>query len=225
MNTTHVKFTRYARDASLAFMLSIILMDLSYVVLFRASPPQQWEGVAKYSQTFRVSSMLPVFAGLAVVPTYMFLCRYWGSLTNGVGRAWTRIGIAFSYLFAIISGSAYLVQLLVVLPRAQSGRLEGLEALIFANDRSLAWAANYWGWFFLGISAFCFAQSLTWSGVDRVIKLLLWIYAASSILLVLGYMLQNLPLQLPMVICWFTVQPLAYSLLGVRFDRLLRPRI
>jgi hypothetical protein len=95
-----------------------------------------------------------------------------------------------------------------------------LEALAFADDESIIWGLNYIGWLFLGVSKALLIGALGSSPRERLLKILLGVYFSATLLMVVGYALRNLFLQLPIIVCWFIIQPLIFLLLGRYFSRL-----
>lgn len=208
-----------ARRGAYCTAAALILLDLAYIVAL-ATAGEPWTSPEAYGTAYKLTGMFPVFAGLTILIPYIVLLAAWHTLAQPQAKVWTLSALVFGGVFTAVTGTAYLIQILIVLPRIYSGNYLWLEALAFANDESIIWGLNYIGWLFLGVSKALLIGALGSSPRERLIKILLGVYFSASLLMVVGYALKNLLLQLPIIVCWFIIQPLIYILLGRYFSRL-----
>lgn len=147
------------------------------------------------------------------------LLAAWHTLAQPQAKVWTLSTWS-------LAGSSLLLQAQPTLFKSSSsspgysGNYLWLEALAFADDESIIWGLNYIGWLFLGVSKALLIGALGSSPRERLLKILLGVYFSATLLMVVGYALRNLFLQLPIIVCWFIIQPLIFLLLGRYFSRL-----
>lgn len=217
-----MKDLKIARNAAFLFAITLVILDLSYVVLMISNSVVEWTGINDYAAEFRVLGLLPVFAGILILIPYIILCCSWHSILKGTNKIWSMIGSIFGGIFVAITGTTYLIQLIIVLPRITGGQLVGLENLVFANPKSVAWGLNNIGWFFLGLSTIFYMLVLGDTRLERRIRLLFGFYGVSSILLIVGYATDSIVLQLPIIFSWFLIQPMAYFMLSASFNKKIK---
>jgi hypothetical protein len=103
------------------------------------------------------------------------------------------------------------------------GEAEGLEQLIFKNPRSIAFGINNFAWgFLLGVSLIFMAIIFQGSRLAIWIRWLLVVNGVGNLLLVPGYALDNLVLQLGAVFSWEIGLPIAMAMIAVYLKRLER---
>lgn len=206
--------------SSIIFTVLLIIINILYVIMLSTVNPSEWQGVKSYASSFKIIEFFPVVAGLLMLPFTILTMVSIHFALNEKTKIWSIIGVIFCIMFATITGIAYFTQIAVVLPSLIKGNYDGLEQLVFANNNSLMWALNYFGWGFLGLSTLFMSFVFNKDKLQTWVKRLFFLYGIFSSIALLGFLLDNLIMQLGLVFSWFFILPLSTSLLSIVFKKL-----
>ncbi|HLO01614.1 MAG TPA: hypothetical protein VK191_00665, partial [Symbiobacteriaceae bacterium] len=139
-------------------------------------------------------------------------------------RIWSRIGLAFAIIYAVIATFNYTVQLIVVRGNLFSNESPGLGLFAMANPHSLFWGLAMIGYnFYMALAALLIVPTLGQSTLERWIG---WLFAANALAsLVAGvYFFVTLDtyhfVGLVASGVWILAFPAATTLLAIRFRRM-----
>lgn len=196
------------------------VFSVAYVVLQIA----EWMGLLG-SAGGPESASTPAGIALLLTPS-LLLAPSFVALMVGVHatapderRVWSRLGLSFGTIYAVLVGLVYFVQLTFVLPRMLEGRTEGIELLLFEPFDSFLYSVDLLGYSFMSLATL-FASAVfsgRGEGAQR---------AARSFLLANGLLIPFLVLQLyvPALIwpasLWAITFPGAAISLAVVFRRM-----
>ena len=190
------------------------------------SPPSaHWEGVGAYAASFRPLSMaLVLVPSLLLAPSFVALiaCVHGGAPEDK--KVWSRIGLAFAVIYAVVASFNYTAQLIVVRGNLQGGEPQGLALLAMGNPRSLFWGLAILGYnFYMALAALLIVPALGKGSLERWIGGLFAVNAAASILAGINYFVTldvYHPLGLAASAVWCLAFPAATILMAVRFHRM-----
>lgn len=190
------------------------------------SPPSaDWAGIGAYAATFRpISMVLVLVPSLLLAPSFVALvaCVHGGAPEDR--KVWSRIGLAFAVIYAVVASFNYTAQLVVVRGNLQGGDPQGLALLAMGNPRSLFWGLAILGYnFYMALATLFVLPALGKGTLERWIGGLFSVNAAASILAGINYFVTldaYHPLGLVASAVWCLAFPAATILLAIRFHRL-----
>lgn len=95
-------------------------------------------------------------------------------------RVWSHVAIVFATVYAVLVSTVYFVQLTLVAPRIASGRIAGIESLLFVPFDSVLYAVDILGYSFMSLATLFAAPVFTGGGIQRIVRVFL---AANGLLL------------------------------------------
>jgi len=97
---------------SAGYGIAVIAL-LAYSLSIRSSSPAQgWTGIDAFLATFQPIQMLPVIPSLLLAPAFTALMVSIHSFVSEDKRIWSRLGLAFTLIYATMAAMNYMVQLL-----------------------------------------------------------------------------------------------------------------
>lgn len=176
-------------------LTSFIIWIISFTGIAIQAPLFKWTNIYDYlhfvnsnSQFFQylAKSFMIVFS-LA----YMLLTIAFQEITITELKIYTKIGVVFACMFALVSSVHYFVQVSSVRFAISQGELAGLEHILQSNPASSMLSVNMIGWtLFLGLSTFFMYRGITPDDEAKRLKPGLLISMLSCLFGGIGYLLQ-----------------------------------
>lgn len=120
-----------------AVALFILIFIISLIFTFDFS---EWRGIDSYQSTFRPIQMLTVVPSLLLAISYVIFISVLHIYASEDNKIWSQLALSFGLLYAGISISNYLIQLITVIPSIQNGTTEGLVLLVSGYSNSVFYA-------------------------------------------------------------------------------------
>jgi len=212
---------RIGKWAAIIFSGLLMIFNLSYVGIITSTMDISWVDATTYETSFQLIEFVPQMIGFLMLPTLLVLYVSIHLLTSKDKRVWSMCGVIFCAGFVIIVLSLYFIEVGYVLPSLYHGEVEGLDQVIFKNPRSIVFGINNfaWGWL-LGVSLIFMGIVFQGSGLGNWIRWLLLANGIGNILLVPGYSVNNLALQLGAIISWLIGLPIAMIMIALHLRRM-----
>jgi hypothetical protein len=206
--------------SALAFAALLIVFTVAYLIMIASSLATPWIGTATYQSTFQVIEFVPQMIGFVMLPVLLLLVVSLHVQAERGKRLWSVLSVVSCAAFVATVLVLYFIQVGHVLPSLLRGATDGLDVLVFANPHSLTFALNYFAWgFFLGTSLLCLAVVFSGSRLALWIRWLLVGNSAAHLLLVVGYVMDSLVLQLGAVASWLVGLPVVMLLIAAHLKR------
>ncbi len=176
-------------------LISFIVWIVAFAAISTQSPLFIWTDLEsyiqytkEYNQFFQyLAKSFMIFFSLA----YMILAFIFYELTTSVRKIYSKIGIAFVVMFALLSSLHYFIQISLVRFAIAGNDYAGLEHYIQSNPTSFLLALNMLGWTIcLGLSSLFLYAGLFSGTVSKGIRIGLLISFLSGILGGISYLLQ-----------------------------------
>lgn len=163
-----------SRDtSSLGYGAAVLcaLFSVAYVLLQLA----EWVGLlgsagGPESASTARGLVLLLTPSLLLAPSFVALMAAVHERTPEVKRAWSRVGLSFATIYAVLVGIVYFVQLTLVVPRMLEGRTEGIELLLFEPFDSFLYSVDILGYSFMSLATLFAAQALGGGGIERTAR-------------------------------------------------------
>lgn len=206
--------------SSLLFTICIVILDACYLYLF--ANPNPWTSFDKYVANYNFMEVLPEILGFILLPSFI-MTIYSIILTNNLESSLiARISSFFASAFVIVVSIGYFIQLAVVYPNIHSEGSKLYELWLFGNtDHSLAWAFNYLGWFWSGISTLLIASKIK----DKIAKVLFTSYGILLSIAFIGYCTRTKMLEIVLGLAWFVILPISFLRVTLLFRKILRGKV
>ncbi|RSK27594.1 hypothetical protein EJF36_12290 [Bacillus sp. HMF5848] len=206
--------------ASALFTICIIALDISYLFLF--ANPNPWTGFDHYVSNYSFIEVWPEVIGFILLPSFVITIYSIIQANNLEKSIVAKTSIFFAQAFVVVVSIGYFIQFAVVYPNIHSGSGRLYELWLFGNTSySLAWALNYLGWFWSGLSTIFLAFAIK----DKVLQKLFVLYGALLSLAFVGYCTKFEKLEMVLGLAWFVVLPVAFIRVTILFSRLLKGKI
>lgn len=141
-----------AAVCSVGYGLAVIAILVDSLTAGAAAQAAGWTGSADFVRTFQPILMLPLFPSLLLVPTFTAVMVSLHSAASPEKQIWSRLGLAFTLIYASLAAWNYLVQLLPVWQSIRGGEADGLAMLAMGNPGSIFWGLVYcYGFMNLGM--------------------------------------------------------------------------
>jgi hypothetical protein len=174
--------------AALLSALTYVLYAVCFVAILVVNPLFVWSDLAAYAATAAETNQffkhLAEFGMLLYAPLFVLLLNSIHELAPAPKKVLARASILFGLGFAILSSTAYFLQLSTVRLAVDRGTWSGLELLVMANPSAAITAVNVLGWtLFLGFASLLAAPLFGGSRLERAISLS---FLANGIICLLG---------------------------------------
>lgn len=189
------------------------------------SPPSTaWRGIDAYAASFSALRMAFVLVpSILLAPSFVALVASVHENAPAEKKAWTRLGLAFSIIYAVIASLNYTIQLVVVRGNVFGPDRQALALVAMDNPHSLFWGLALLGYnFYMALAGVLMIPVLGKGALDRWISGLLIANAVASVAGGLFYFATlNVfhPVGLVSTGVWCLAFPTATALLAVRFRR------
>lgn len=207
---------------SIGYGLAVIALMVDSFTTGAATQAAGWTGIEDFLATFRPVLMLPLYPSLLLVPAFTALMVSIHSFATEEKKIWSRLGLAFTLMYASLAAWNYLVQLLPVWQSIRSGDADGLAMFAMGNPGSIFWGLVYcYGFMNLGM---LFA-GLIFGGTRQENRIrLLFLLNGASLVVTLGSALIGSPpfYLLGSLVIWCPVFTAAVICTAVFFQRMVR---
>lgn len=131
----------------------------------------EWTGVSAYVETFSPMQMFTVLPSILLASAYLIFTVSLYYYSENDKKIWSHLSIAFGLIYAIISTTNYLIQIITVMPSLKNNQLEGLEIFVAGNSNSIFYALMG-SYLFLCISSFFIALIFNKDKEQKAIRML-----------------------------------------------------
>ena len=152
---------------------------------------------------------------LLLGPSFVVLCAALHEVALPKRRVFTLSGLAFSVMYATLTGLVYFVQLTFVGPRLAAGTTEGIELLLFVPYESFLFAIDLLGYSLMSAATLSAAFGLPGTPQARPAK---WAMLANGAVLPALALQMFLPWLIWLGALWAITFPLAMALLARMFS-------
>ena len=180
-------------------LASIVVWFFSFGMIAASGPLFQWTDASSYYQYVKeYPSIVPDLAkGFMIIFSLAFWVMHL-SFTESMqpaNRFYSKLGIAFLSLFALLSAMHYFIQISTVRIHIARDTTAGLDQFLQANPSSASLAITMLGWtVMLGLGSLFFGLSLERKGRQSVLRLFHFLNAGFALLALIGFLLPNDPL-------------------------------
>ena len=102
-----------------------------------------WTGIEDFLATFQPIQMLPLIPSLFLAPAFTALMVSIHSYAAEEKKIWSRLGLAFTLIYASMAAMNYMVQLIPVWRSINYGETDGLAMFVLGNPHSIFWGLAY----------------------------------------------------------------------------------
>jgi hypothetical protein len=190
---------------AIGYGIAAIAVLVSSLSVQTSSPAQGWTGIDAFLATFTPIQMLPLFPSLLLAPAFTALMVSIHSYVSEEQRIWSRLGLAFTLIYATLAALNYMVQLLPVWRSINNGEKDGLAMFVLGNPHSIFWALAY-TYIFMNLAMLLTAPVFAGNPLERRIRMLFILNGASGLLTLGSAFLDSPPFYLlGSVIFWCPV--------------------
>ena len=187
-----------------------------------SSQAQGWTGIDAFLAAFEPIQMLPVIPSLLLVPAFTALMVSVDSYASEEKRIWSRLGLAFTLIYASMAAINYMVQLLPVWRSINNGETDGLAMFVLGNPHSVFWALAY-AYIFMNLAMLFAAPVFGGSPLENRIRLLFILNGVSGVFTLVSAAFDSPPFYLlGSLVFWCPVFIAAAASVAVLFNRTVR---
>ncbi len=207
---------------SIAYGIAVIVILANSLSNPSPSQAQVWSGIDAFLASFQPIQMLPVIPSLALVPAFTALMVSIHSYVSEDKRIWSRLGLAFTLIYASMAAINYMVQMLPVWRSINNGEADGLAMFVLGNPHSIFWALAY-AYIFMHLAMLLSAPVFAGNPLEKRIRTLFILNGVSGLLTLVNAFLDSPPLYLlGSLIVWCPVFTAATVSVAVLFMRTIR---
>ena len=172
--------------------------------------------------SFQPVQMLPVIPSLALVPAFTALMVCIHSYASEEKRIWSRLGLAFTFIYASMAAINYMTQLFPVWRSINHGETDGLAMFVLGNPHSIFWALAY-AYIFMHLAMLFAAPVFAGNPLEQRIRALFILNGVSGLVTIVNLFFDSPPLYLlGSLIIWCPVFTAATVATAVLFNRIAR---
>ncbi len=207
---------------SIAYGIAVIVFTASSLSNQSPSAAQGWTGIDAFLASFQPIQMLPVIPSLALVPAFTALMVCVHSYAPEEKRIWSRLGLAFTFIYASMAAINYMIQLLPVWRSINGGETDGLAMFVLGNPHSIFWALAY-AYIFMHLAMLFAAPVFAGTPLEKRIRTLFILNGVSGLITLINVFFDSPPLYLlGSLIFWCPVFTAATVSVAVLFNRIAR---
>ena len=207
---------------SIGYGLAVIAVLVSSLGTLSTTPSQGWAGIDSFLATFQPIQMLPVIPSLFLAPAFTALMVSIHSRAAEDKKIWSRLGLAFTLIYAAMAATNYMIQLLPVWRSIDNGEADGLAMFVLGNPHSIFWGLAY-AYIFMNLAMLLSAPVFAGSPLEKRIRLLFILNGVSGVFTVASVFLDSPPFYLlGSLIFWCPVFTAAAVSVAAFFKRILR---
>jgi hypothetical protein len=207
---------------SVGYGLAVIAVMVSSLLTQSTSPAQSWTGIDGFLAAFQPVQMLPVIPSLFLAPAFTALMVSIYSYATEDKKVWSRLGLAFTLIYAAMAATNYMIQLLPVWRSINVGEADGLAMFVLGNPHSIFWGLAY-AYIFMNLAMLLSAPVFAGSPLEKRIRLLFILNGVSGVFTIASIFLDSPPIYLlGSLIFWCPVFIAAAVSVAALFNRTLR---
>ncbi len=207
---------------AIAYGISVIVFMASALSNPSPSAAQGWTGIDAFLANFQPIQMLPVIPSLLLIPAFTALMVCIDSFAPEERRIWSRLGLAFTFIYASMAAINYMTQLLPVWRSINNGETDGLAMFVLGNPHSMFWALAY-AYIFMHLAMLFAAPVFTGNPLEKRIRTLFILNGVSGLITLVNVFFDSPPLYLlGSLIFWCPVFTAATVSVAVLFNRTAR---
>ena len=181
--------------SSIICLTSFIVWIISFTGIAIQSPLFYWTNIENYIDYYKNNSQYFQYLAKSFMIifslAYMILTIVFYEFTTTERKIFSKIAIAFSIMFALVSSIHYFIQISSVRFAIALNEYSGLEHFLQPNPTSFLSSVNMLGWtLFLGLSTLFMYLGLISNSTTRGLRLGLLINAISCFFGGIGYLFQ-----------------------------------
>jgi hypothetical protein len=208
--------------SSIGYAIAVMALMAASLSIQSSSQAQGWTGIEAFLATFEPIQMLPVIPSLLLAPAFTALMVCIHSYAAEEKKIWSRLGLAFTLMYATMAAINYMVQLIPVWRSISNGETDGLAMFVLGNPHSMFWGLAY-AYIFMNLAMLFTAQVFVGSRLEKRLRML-FILNGVSVVFTLGWIaLDSPPLYLlgSLVFWWpvFTAATVSVALLFARLTK------
>jgi hypothetical protein len=184
-----------ASICSTGYGIAVIAVLVSSLSIQTSSPAQGWTGIYAFLDTFTPVQMLPLFPSLLLAPAFTALMVSIHSYASEDKKIWSRLGLAFTLIYATMAAMNYMIQLLPVWRSINNGETDGLAMFVLGNPHSIFWALAY-AYIFMNLAMLVSAPVFAGNPLEKRIRLLFILNGASGVVTLASVFLDSPPFYL-----------------------------
>lgn len=199
--------------------MAVIAVMVSSLTSQSASAVQGWTGVDAFLAAFTPVQMLPVIPSLFLAPAFTALMVSIHSYAAEDKKIWSRLGLAFTLIYASMAAMNYMIQLLPVWRSINNGETDGLAMYVLGNPHSIFWGLAY-AYIFMNLAMLFSAMVFAGNPLENRIRLLFILNGVSAIVTLASAFLDSPPVYLlGSLVIWCPVFTTAAVSVAVLFRR------
>jgi hypothetical protein len=180
---------------SLGYGMAVIAVMVYSLSAGSSSQAGGWTGIDAFLATFQPIQMLPVIPSLLLAPAFTALMVSIHSYAAEDRKIWSRLGLAFTLIYAAMAATNYMTQLLPVWRSINHGETDGLAMFVLGNPHSIFWGLAY-AYIFMNL-AMLFTAPVFYAGpLESRIRLLFILNGVSGAVTLACAFLDSPPLYL-----------------------------
>jgi len=209
---------------SAGYGIAVIALLASSLSTGSSSQAQGWSGIDAFLAAFQPIQMLPVIPSLPLVLAFTALMVSIHSYASEEKKIWSRLGLAFTLIYATMAATNYLIQLLPVWRSITNGETDGLAMFVLGNPHSIFWGLAY-AYIFMNLAMLFSAQVFTGNLLEKRIRLLFILNGASVVFTLASAVLDSVPFYLlGSLVIWCPVFTAATASIALLFNKTVRER-
>lgn len=207
---------------SIGYGVAVIALMVSSLTTLSSSQAQGWTGIDAFLAAFQPIQILPVIPSLFLAPAFTALMVCIHSYAAEDKKIWSRLGLAFTLIYATMAATNYMVQLIPVWRSITNGETDGLAMFVLGNPHSMFWGLAY-AYIFMNLAMLLTAPVFMGGPLERRIRLLFILNGISGVFTIGSIFLDSPPFYLlGSLVFWCPVFTVAAASLALLFVRLVR---
>lgn len=207
---------------SVSYGIAVITFFVSILSTQLPSQPQGWTGIDAFLATFQPIQMLPVIPSLFLAPAFTALMVSIDAYAAEDKKIWSRLGLAFTLIYASMAAINYMVQLIPVWRSITNGETDGLAMFVLGNPHSMFWGLAY-AYIFMNLAMLLTAPVFEGTSLERRIRLLFILNGISGVFTIVWISFDSPPFYLlGSLVLWCPVFTAATIFVALLFMRLVR---
>ena len=207
---------------SLSYGIAVITFLVSFLSTQSPSQAQGWTGIDTFLAGFQPIQMLPVIPSLFLAPAFTVLMVCIDAYATEDKKIWSRLGVAFTLIYATMAAMNYMVQLIPVWRSISNGEADGLAMFVLGNPHSMFWGLAY-AYIFMNLAMLLTAPVFEGTPLERRIRLLFILNGVSGVFTIVWIFFDSPPFYLlGSLVLWcpvFTAATASTALLFLRVAR------
>ena len=206
--------------------MAVIAVMVSSLAIQSASTAQGWTGIDAFLAAFTPVPMLPVIPSLFLAPAFTALMVSIHSYAAEDKKIWSRLGLAFTLIYATMAAMNYMIQLLPVWRSINNGETDGLAMFVLGNPHSIFWGLAY-AYIFMNLAMLFSAMVFAGNRLENRIRLLFILNGVSGVVTLASAFLDSYQFYLiGSLVIWCPVFTAAVICVASLFSRMVKdPRI